>query len=59
MIRISEAVPPFKSCGWLLEPDRMYLNPEHIVFVEPVGEKSKVAQLNAQAHQLFRLMLFT
>jgi len=34
----------------LLEPDRMYLNPEHIVFVEPVGEKSKVAQLIAQAH---------
>jgi len=32
----------------LHEPDRMYLNPNLIVFVEPVGEKSKVAQLIAQ-----------
>jgi hypothetical protein len=34
----------------LHEPDRMYLNPSQILFVEPVGEKSKVAQLIAQAH---------
>jgi hypothetical protein len=26
-------------------PDRMYLNATHIVFVEPVGRDSKVAQL--------------
>jgi hypothetical protein len=32
----------------LHEPDRMYLNPNQILFVEPVGEKSKVAQLIAQ-----------
>lgn len=32
----------------LHEPDRMYLNPEHILFVEPVGTGSKVAQLIAQ-----------
>ena len=31
------------------EPDRMYLNPSQILCVEPVGEKSKVAQLIAQA----------
>jgi hypothetical protein len=30
-------------------PDRMYLNPIQIVFVEPVGAESKVAQLIAQA----------
>jgi hypothetical protein len=30
-------------------PDRMYLNPNQIVFVEPVGTDSKVAQLIAQA----------
>lgn len=34
----------------LHEPDRMYLNPTQILLVEPVGEKSKVAQLIAQAH---------
>ena len=34
----------------LHEPDRMYLNPNQILCVEPVGEKSKVAQLIAQAH---------
>jgi hypothetical protein len=34
----------------LHEPDRMYLNPNQILFVEPVGEKSKAAQLIAQAH---------
>jgi hypothetical protein len=34
----------------LHEPDRMYLNPSQILCVEPVGEKSKVAQLIAQAH---------
>lgn len=33
----------------LHEPDRMYLNPGQIVFVEPVGANSKVAQLIAQA----------
>ena len=33
----------------LHEPDRMYLNPAMIVFVEPVGQNSKVAQLIAQA----------
>jgi small nuclear ribonucleoprotein (snRNP)-like protein len=31
------------------EPDRMYLNPSQIVFVETVGTNSKVAQLIAQA----------
>ena len=30
-------------------PDRMYLNPSQIVFVEPVGPDSKVAQLIDQA----------
>src|ERR1700722_1591000 len=30
-------------------PDRMYLTPTAIVFVEPVGKDSKVAQLIAQA----------
>ena len=29
----------------LHEPDRMYLNPRHILFVEPVGPNPKVAQL--------------
>ena len=33
----------------LHEPDRMYLNPNQIVFVESVGTNSKVAQLIAQA----------
>jgi hypothetical protein len=33
----------------LHEPDRMYLNPSLIVFVEPVGTNSKVAQLIARA----------
>ncbi len=31
-------------------PDRMYLNPNQIVFVEPVGPDSKVAQLISQAN---------
>ena len=31
------------------EADRMYLNPSQIVFVEPVGKDSKVAQLIQQA----------
>jgi hypothetical protein len=31
----------------LHEPDRMYLNPNQIVFVESVGTESKVAQLIA------------
>jgi bacteriorhodopsin len=30
------------------EPDRTYLNPGQILFVEPVGEKSQVAQLIAK-----------
>ena len=30
-------------------PDRMYINPNEIIFVEPVGKDSKVAQLIAQA----------
>jgi hypothetical protein len=30
-------------------PDKMYLNPSQIVFVEPVGADSKVAQLISQA----------
>ncbi|MGO9275031.1 MAG: hypothetical protein ACLQOO_33165 [Terriglobia bacterium] len=29
-------------------PDRMYLNPTHVILVEPVGVKSKVADLIAQ-----------
>ena len=33
----------------LHEPDRMYLNPSALLFVEPVGPNSKVAQLIAQA----------
>lgn len=33
----------------LHEPDRMYLNPNQIVFVETVGPNSKVAQLIEQA----------
>ena len=33
----------------LHEPDRMYLNPNQLLFVEPVGTNSKVAQLIAQA----------
>ena len=32
-------------------PDRMYLNPGSIVFVEPVGAQSKVAELIAQAEK--------
>jgi len=32
----------------LWAPDRMYLNPEHIILVEPVGTNSKVADLIAQ-----------
>ena len=32
-------------------PDRMYLNPHSIVFVEPVGADSKVAQLITEAMQ--------
>lgn len=30
-------------------PDRMYLTPGQLIFVEPVGKDSKVAQLIAQA----------
>jgi len=29
-------------------PDRMYINPEHIILVEPVGTNSKVAELITQ-----------
>jgi hypothetical protein len=32
----------------LHEPDRMYLSPQSIVFVEPVGVNSKVAKLIAE-----------
>ncbi|HVP49987.1 MAG TPA: hypothetical protein VMT56_02065 [Candidatus Bathyarchaeia archaeon] len=32
-------------------PDRMYINPSSIVFVEPVGTDSKVAQLINEATQ--------
>ena len=32
-------------------PDRMYLNPNQILFVEPVGIDSKVAQLILEADQ--------
>ena len=32
----------------LHEPDRMYLNPNQLLFVEPVGTRSKVAQLIAE-----------
>ncbi|MFZ0334862.1 MAG: hypothetical protein WAN10_13495 [Candidatus Acidiferrales bacterium] len=34
----------------LHEPDRMYLNPNQILFVETVGPDSKVAQLIQQAN---------
>lgn len=33
----------------LHEPDRMYLNPNLVMFVEPVGPNSKVAQLISEA----------
>lgn len=32
-------------------PDRMYLNPGQIIFVEPVGPDSKVAQLINEANR--------
>ena len=32
-------------------PDRMYLNPNSIVFVEPVGTDSRVAQLISEANK--------
>jgi hypothetical protein len=32
-------------------PDRMYLTPNQIIFIEPVGANSKVAELIAQAKQ--------
>jgi len=32
-------------------PDRMYLNPSQVLFVEPVGVDSKIAQLIKQAEQ--------
>ncbi len=33
----------------LHEPDRMYLNPNQILFVEPVGQKSRVMELIQQS----------
>ena len=39
-----------KRGGELHGPDRMYLNPNLIVFVEPVGQSSKVAQLIIASH---------
>ena len=33
----------------LHSPDRMYLNPSSIVFVEPVGTDSRIAQLIGEA----------
>ena len=32
-------------------PDKMYLNPNQIIFVEPVGPDSKVAQLINEANK--------
>lgn len=32
-------------------PDKMYLNPNQIIFVEPVGTDSKVAQLITEANK--------
>jgi hypothetical protein len=37
------------GCSDRYEPDRMYLNPRQIIFVETVGTNSKTAQLIAQA----------
>ena len=34
----------------LYQPDRMYLNPNQILGVEPVGTNSKVAQLIGKSH---------
>jgi hypothetical protein len=43
-------LPPLIKRGKELhEPDRMYLNTQQILFVEPVGPNSKVAQLIVQA----------
>jgi hypothetical protein len=33
----------------LHSPDKMYLNPNQIILVEPVGPNSKVAQLIAES----------
>ena len=54
---VTQTIPETKQSNNVLvkrgkelhEPDRMYLNPQQIVFVEPVGPNSKVAQLIAQA----------
>src|ERR1700723_3884018 len=54
---VSQADPTTKAVNNVLvkrgkelhAPDRMYLTPTAIVFVEPVGKDSKVAQLIAQA----------
>jgi hypothetical protein len=39
------------SAGVRAPADRMYLNPQQIMFVEPVSANSKVAQLIAEAPQ--------
>ena len=45
-----QATPALVKRGKELhEPDRMYLNPAQILFVETVGSNSKVAQLIEQA----------
>jgi hypothetical protein len=41
---------PVKRGKELHGQDRMYVNPNQIVFVEPVGPGSKVAQLIAESH---------
>jgi hypothetical protein len=45
---VSQGNPETKRGKELHEPDRMYLNPSQIVFVESVGTNSKVAQLIAE-----------
>lgn len=54
---VTQTNPATKEASNILEkrgkelhgPDRMYLNPNQIIFVETVGTSSKVAQLIAQA----------
>ena len=56
---VSQANPDTKQTNNILvkrgkelhAPDRMYLTPNQILFVEPVGTNSKVAELIAQAKQ--------
>jgi hypothetical protein len=53
---VSQANPDTKQVNNVLvkrgkelhEPDRMYLNPTQVLFVEPVGVNSKVAKLIAE-----------